>query len=128
MNKVVKILLLLGSLILMALFGAVAITTWSADTAWQPPDNVQWFLQDNEYARQAIFWVALVLLGIMLFLFLFILLFPRRKGTFELKEEQGKLVLHRKAIEGFVNIHHLALRVAALACKTVTFWKHQPFV
>ena len=47
-------------------------------------------------------WVALVLLGIMLFLFLFILLFPRRKGTFELKEEQGKLVLHRKAIEGFV--------------------------
>ena len=29
-------------------------------------------------------------------------LFPRRKGTFELKEEQGKLVLHRKAIEGFV--------------------------
>ena len=54
MNKVVKILLLLGSLILMALFGAVAITTWSADTAWQPPDNVQWFLQDNEYARQAI--------------------------------------------------------------------------
>ena len=33
---------------------------------------------------------------------LFILLFPRRKGTFELKEEQGKLVLHRKAIEGFV--------------------------
>ena len=48
------------------------------------------------------FWVALVLLGIMLFLFLFILLFPRRKGTFELKEEQGKLVLHRKAIEGFV--------------------------
>ena len=40
MNKVVKILLLLGSLILMALFGAVAITTWSADTAWQPPDNV----------------------------------------------------------------------------------------
>ena len=102
MNKVVKILLLLGSLILMALFGAVAITTWLADTAWQPPDNVQWFLQDNEYARQAIFWVALVLLGIMLFLFLFILLFPRRKGTFELKEEQGKLVLHRKAIEGFV--------------------------
>lgn len=59
-------------------------------------------MQDNEYARQAIFWVALVLLGIMLFLFLFILLFPRRKGTFELKEEQGKLVLHRKAIEGFV--------------------------
>lgn len=55
MNKVVKILLLLGSLILMALFGAVAITTWSAETAWQPPDNVQWFLQDNEYARQAIF-------------------------------------------------------------------------
>ena len=101
MNKVVKILLLLGSLILMALFGAVAITTWSADTAWQPPDNVQWFLQDNEYARQAIFWVALVLLGIMLFS-IFILLFPRRKGTFELKEEQGKLVLHRKAIEGFV--------------------------
>ena len=54
MNKVVKILLLLGSLILMALFGAV-ITTWSADTAWQPPDNVQWFLQDNEYARKQSF-------------------------------------------------------------------------
>lgn len=80
MNKVVKILLLLGSLILMALFGAVAITTWSADTAWQPPDNVQWFLQDNEYARQAIFWVALVLLGIMLFLFLFILYSQEEKA------------------------------------------------
>jgi hypothetical protein len=57
-------------MILMALFGAVAITTWSADTAWQPPDNVQWFLQDNEYARQdgvTLTFLALLLIQTCLF-------------------------------------------------------------
>ena len=71
----------------MALFGAVAITTWSADTAWQPP--IMSMVLARQRVRQAIFWVALVLLGIMLFSLLFILLFPRRKGTFELKSKES---------------------------------------
>jgi hypothetical protein len=61
---VIKILLLLGSLILMALFGAVAITTWSADTAWQPPDNVQLYGVTLTFLALLLIQTCLFFLGI----------------------------------------------------------------
>lgn len=59
-------------------------------------------LLSNYYFRQYLFWVALVLIAILLIFILFLIFYPKAKQTFVLKEDKGQLTLDKKAIEGFV--------------------------
>lgn len=56
----------------------------------------------NYYFRQYLFWVALVLIAILLIFILFLIFYPKAKQTFVLKEDKGQLTLDKKAVEGFV--------------------------
>lgn len=102
MNKVLKTILIIFSLVLLSIFlSVVAIYYFIASN---PLDfsSLQQFVLTNEYAQLYLFWVAAAL-AILTVIGIFVILFyPKRVTKFVLKEQRGKLALDKRAIEGYV--------------------------
>lgn len=101
MNRLMKTLLIICSLILIVLFGALAVLFWPWSDPASPLPAVRRFLYDPNI-QQTIFWISAFLLLAALIAIIVIAVFPKQTGTFTLKEKRGKLSIHKKAIEGFV--------------------------
>lgn len=102
MNKFLKTILILLSLVLLSIFlSVVAIYYFIASN---PLDfsSLQQFVLTNNYAQVYLFWVAAAL-AILTVIGIFVILFyPKRVTKFVLKEKRGQLALDKRAIEGYV--------------------------
>ncbi|MGP5430364.1 alkaline shock response membrane anchor protein AmaP [Enterococcus malodoratus] len=102
MNKVLKTILIIFSLVLLSIFlSVVAIYYFIASN---PLDfsSLQQFVLTNDYAQLYLFWVAAAL-AILTVIGIFVILFyPKRVTKFVLQEDRGKLALDKRAIEGYV--------------------------
>lgn len=91
-------LLLLIVLVMMALISAVYL---------QLPIGIRGvgFLRNsltNTIFNQLLFWIAIVFAVVLLIVIFVLIFYPKTKQTFVLQEDHGRLVLDKKAIEGFV--------------------------
>lgn len=102
MNKILKTILIIFSLVLLSIFlSVVAIYYFIASN---PLDfsSLQQFVLTNQYAQLYLFWVAAAL-AILTVIGIFVIIFyPKRVTKFSLKENRGELALDKRAIEGYV--------------------------
>lgn len=102
MNKFVKTILIILSVVLLSIFlSVVAIYYFIASN---PLDfsSLQQFVLTNHYAQLYLFWVAATL-AILTVIGIFVILFyPKRVTKFVLDENRGKLAIDKRAIEGYV--------------------------
>ncbi|MDA3966328.1 alkaline shock response membrane anchor protein AmaP [Enterococcus thailandicus] len=101
MNKGVKVIGIIGSLVILSISLTVALIY----SLYQLPtflENVRYFVVTSFYFQQYIFWVAIVFSILVAIFILFILFYPKTKTTFVLKREHGTLAVDKKAIEGLV--------------------------
>ncbi|MDB1750097.1 alkaline shock response membrane anchor protein AmaP [Enterococcus avium] len=102
MNKFLKTILIIFSLVLLSIFlSVVAIYYFIASN---PLDfsSLQQFVLTNQYAQLYLFWVAAAL-AILTVIGIFVIIFyPKRVTKFSLKENRGELALDKRAIEGYV--------------------------
>ncbi|MFC3927214.1 alkaline shock response membrane anchor protein AmaP [Streptococcus caprae] len=107
MNKFTKTLIVLGSLVMVVLFGVLALTY--ADQAFLPPE-LEVFMSHLRLAPIAqlaiapyVFWLAVAMIAIFLILILVTIFFPRLYTEVELEDgHSGTLNLKKSALEGFV--------------------------
>lgn len=101
MNKGWKIIGILASLFLLSVLLGVAIIS----APYIMPEQLErfrFFVITNYYMQQYLFWTAVVFAILVLILLLVVLFYPKSRGTFVLKQKDGKLTLDKKAIEGLV--------------------------
>ncbi|WP_159723201.1 alkaline shock response membrane anchor protein AmaP [Enterococcus sp. CSURQ0835] len=102
MNKGIKFLLIIGTLFLMSIFIAVAVVNQSIVNIPFDFGPARHFTLTNFYLRQYLFWAAVVVLILLLIALLVIIFYPKTRNQFMLKNNQGKLLVDKKAIEGLV--------------------------
>lgn len=101
MNKGWKIVGILASLFLLTVLLGIALI----NAPYMMPEQLErfrFFVITNYYVQQYLFWTAVVFAILVLILLLVVLFYPKSKGTFVLKQKDGKLTLDKKAIEGLV--------------------------
>ncbi|AZP92899.1 alkaline shock response membrane anchor protein AmaP [Enterococcus mundtii] len=99
MNKGVKIIGVIVSIILLSVLLIIALV----NAPYILPEQLErfrFFTITNYYMQQFIFWAAVVFAIVVVLILLFVLFYPKSKGTFVLKHKDGKLTLDKKAIEG----------------------------
>lgn len=103
MNKAIKTILIICSLVLLSIFLSVAAIYYFI-VPNNPLDlsSLQRFVLTNDYAQNYLFWVGAVLAILMVIVILVIIFYPKRVTTFTLNENRGKLTLDKRAIEGYV--------------------------
>lgn len=104
MNRGLKALGIICSLLLLSVLVMMMYFTSSVVSLPFELNRPRFLFQPflNYYLQQYLFWVALVFAVVVIILILVLIFYPRVKQTFVLKEEQGRLSLDKKAIEGFV--------------------------
>ncbi|MDT2675310.1 alkaline shock response membrane anchor protein AmaP [Enterococcus dongliensis] len=105
MNRGIKALGIIFSLLLLSVLLMMAIIT---SPYLEFPFGMRRviFLRDilsNMYIKQFLFWTAIVFSIALLIVILVLIFYPRIKKTFVIKEDNGRLSLDKKAIEGFVH-------------------------
>ena len=102
MNKFLKTILIIFSLVLLSIFLSVVAIYYFIASNPLDLSALQQFVLTNNYAQIYLFWVAAAL-AILTVIGIFIILFyPKRVTKFVLQEERGKLALDKRAIEGYV--------------------------
>ena len=102
MNKFLKTILIIVSLILLSIFLAMAIIYYSIVSIPMNFSPLQQFVLTNQYAQLYLFWVAAAL-AILTIIGIFVIIFyPKRVTRFSLKKNRGELALDKRAIEGYV--------------------------
>ncbi|MBO0462165.1 MULTISPECIES: alkaline shock response membrane anchor protein AmaP [Enterococcus] len=99
MNKGVKIIGVIVSIVLLSVLLIIALV----NAPYVLPEQLErfrFFTITNYYMQQYIFWAAVVFAIVVVLILLFVLFYPKSKGTFVLKHKDGKLTLDKKAIEG----------------------------
>lgn len=102
MNKWSKTLFIICSLVLLLLCLVVISLTWPWGSSSMFLNVIREFFFTNYYANSALFWLALVIAGLSLIMLIVVVFLPHNKTTFKLKDDRGKLTLHKKAIDGIV--------------------------
>ena len=100
MNKVLKIIGVIMSLLLLSVFLAIALI----NAPYIMPEQLErfrFFTLTNYYMQQYIFWAAVVFAVLAIIILLVVLFYPKSRGTFVMKREDGKLTIDKKAIEGW---------------------------
>ena len=95
MNKGWKIIGILASLFLLSVLLGVAIIS----APYIMPEQLErfrFFVITNYYMQQYLFWTAVVFAILVLILLLVVLFYPKSRGTFVLKQKDGKLTLDKK--------------------------------
>lgn len=102
MNKILKTILIIISLVLLSIFLSVAAIYYFIASNPLDLSSLQQFVLTNNYAQIYLFWVAVALAIITVIGIFVILFYPKRVTKFVLHEERGKLALDKRAIEGYV--------------------------
>lgn len=100
MNKGLKIIGVIMSLLLLSVFLAIALI----NAPYIMPEQLErfrFFTLTNYYMQQYIFWAAVVFAVLAIIILLVVLFYPKSRGTFVMKREDGKLTIDKKAIEGW---------------------------
>ncbi|NTQ01559.1 alkaline shock response membrane anchor protein AmaP [Enterococcus faecium] len=104
MNKGLKIIGVIMSLLLLSVFLAIALI----NAPYIMPEQLErfrFFTLTNYYMQQYIFWAAVLFAVLAIIILLVVLFYPKSRGTFVMKREDGKLTIDKKAIEGLVRSH-----------------------
>ncbi|GAA2911547.1 alkaline shock response membrane anchor protein AmaP [Enterococcus pseudoavium] len=102
MNKLLKIILIIFSLVLLSVFLSVAAIYYLVPSNPLDLSDIQRFVLTNEYAQLYLFWAAIVLAILIVIVILMVLFYPKRVTKFILKDNRGQLSLDKRAIEGYV--------------------------
>ena len=89
MNKGWKIVGILASLFLLTVLLGIALI----NAPYMMPEQLErfrFFVITNYYMQQYLFWTAVVFAILVLILLLVVLFYPKSKGTFVLKQKDGK--------------------------------------
>ncbi|WP_313630791.1 alkaline shock response membrane anchor protein AmaP [Enterococcus devriesei] len=102
MNKGLKAILIIFFLILLSIFVPVMAIYYFVASNPFDLSALQEFVLSNTYAQIYLFWVAAALAILSLIAILIIIFYPKRITKFILHEQKGKLLLDKRAIEGYV--------------------------
>ncbi|GCF92948.1 hypothetical protein NRIC_08390 [Enterococcus florum] len=102
MNKGLKFLLIVLSIILLTIFVPMIVINSHIFGAQWHFGQARHFALTNYFAQNYFFWLAAILSILLIVAILVILFFPKTTGKFTLKDNQGKLSLDKRAIEGYV--------------------------
>ncbi|MBO1307626.1 alkaline shock response membrane anchor protein AmaP [Enterococcus sp. 669A] len=102
MNKGLKSLLIVISLILLSVFLSIVVINSHIVNIPMQLGPARYFTLTNYFAQQYLFWVGAVLAILMVVAILVIIFYPKTTGKFTLKDNHGKLSLDKRAIEGYV--------------------------
>ncbi|EPH99912.1 MULTISPECIES: alkaline shock response membrane anchor protein AmaP [unclassified Enterococcus] len=101
MNRGVKVISVIGSLLLLSVLIILALINVPYLMPI-PLERFRFFTLTNYYVQQYAFWVAIGFICLIILFWLFLLFSPKAKETFVLKRQDGTLTLDKKAIEGLV--------------------------
>ena len=96
MNKGLKIIGVIMSLLLLSVFLAIALI----NAPYIMPEQLErfrFFTLTNYYMQQYIFWAAVVFAVLAIIILLVVLFYPKSRGTFVMKREDGKLTIDEKS-------------------------------
>ncbi|MGM9902586.1 hypothetical protein A5844_000101 [Enterococcus sp. 10A9_DIV0425] len=99
MNKGVKIIGVIVSLLFLSVLLIIALVN-APYVLPEQFERFRFFTITNYYMQQYLFWAAVIFAIVIVLVLLFVLFYPKSKGTFVLKQKDGKLVLDKKALEG----------------------------
>ena len=100
MNKGLKIIGVIMSLLLLSVFLAIALI----NAPYIMPEQLErfrFFTLTNYYMQQYIFWAAVVFAVLAIIILLVVLFYPKSRGTFVMKREDGKLTIDKKRSKGW---------------------------
>ena len=88
------------SLLLLSVFLAIALI----NAPYIMPEQLErfrFFTLTNYYMQQYIFWAAVVFAVLAIIILLVVLFYPKSRGTFVMKREDGKLTIDKKRSKGW---------------------------
>ncbi|AMV60211.1 Hypothetical protein ADU71_0542 [Pediococcus damnosus] len=102
MNKWSKTFLIICSLVLLLLSLVIVSLTWPWGTSSAFLYAIREFFFANYYAHMTLFWLGIAVAAASVIAIIVVLFVPHNKTTFRLKDDRGKLTIHKKAIDGVV--------------------------